>query len=173
MTTPTRVRLATADDLPAIRAIYDHYVLTSTCTFQTEPRGDEEQRLWLMQHSPEHYPVTVAEDGHHGTVVGWGSLSPWNPRQAYARTAEASIYVRHDLRRRGVGRALLADLIARAKAAGHHVLIGGACTEQHESMALQESLGMVRVALFCEVGFKFGRWLDVAYYQLILSPRGG
>src|SRR5262249_35823021 len=129
-----------------------------------------EQQRWFLQRSPAH-PVTVAED-EHGAVIGWGSLSPWKPRAAYAHAAEASVYVRHDLRRRGVGRALLADLIERARAAGHHVLIGGACTEQHESMALQESLGMVRVALFCEVGFKLGRWLDVAYYQLILSPRG-
>src|SRR5205807_1411643 len=101
--------------------------------------------------------------------IGWGALSPWKSRCAYANTVEASVYVRHDLHRRGVGRVLLADLIERARAAGHHTILGGTCTEQPPSLALQEALGFVRVGCLREVGFKFGRWLDVAYMQLMLS----
>ena len=158
------IRLATAEDLPAIRAIYNHYVLSSSCTFQTEPTSEEEHLRWLRDRSPAH-PVTVAEDGE---LIGWGSLSPWRPRAAYARSVEASVYVRHDRHRRGVGRALLLDLIERARAAGHHAVMGVTCTEQPASIALQASVGFVHVGTLREVGFKFARWLDVAYYQLLL-----
>jgi phosphinothricin acetyltransferase len=79
-----------------------------------------------------------------------------------------SVYVRPDRHRRGVGRALALDLIGRARAAGHHTVLGGACTEHEGSIALQRSLGFEEVARFREVGRKFGRWLDVAYLQLML-----
>src|SRR5208282_4516890 len=72
---------------------------------------------------------------------GWAALSAWKSRCAYARSVEASVYIRHDLHRRGLGRALMLDLIERAQTAGHHTSIGGACTEQAASLALQESLG--------------------------------
>jgi phosphinothricin acetyltransferase len=78
------------------------------------------------------------------------------------------VYVRHDRHRRGLGRALAQDLIERAKAIGLHTIIGGACTEHEPSIALQRALGFTPVAHFREVGFKFGRWLDVAYLQLLL-----
>src|SRR5262249_29158084 len=162
-----RIRLAGVADLPAIRAIYNHYVATSTCTFRMEPQTEEELLAEFTARGRGH-PVTVAELA--GQVVGWGALSPWKSRCAYAHTVEASVYVRHDMHRRGVGRALLADLIELARAAGHHTILGGACTEHAASLAVQEALGFVRVACLREVGFKFGRWLDVAYMQLMVSP---
>ena len=163
------IRPATADDLPAIREIFNHYVATSTCTFQIDPDTPAERAEWFRDRGPSH-PATVAVI--EGVVVGWAALSAWKARCAYAKSAEASVYVRHDLHRKGIGRALLTDLVARGRAAGLHTIIGGACTEQPASLALQESLGFVRVAHFREVGYKFGRWLDVAYLQLILSPPG-
>jgi phosphinothricin acetyltransferase len=78
------------------------------------------------------------------------------------------VYVRHDFHRRGLGRALLADLIQRAKALGHHVIIGGASTDQAPSLALQLAMGFVPVGTFREVGYKFGRRLDVTYTQMVL-----
>jgi phosphinothricin acetyltransferase len=159
------IRLATEGDLAAILAIYNHYVATSTCTFRIEPETADERLAWFRDHSPRH-PVTVAEAD--GEVIGWASLSPWNPRCAYANSVEASVYLRHDCHRRGVGRALLVDLIERARTIGHHTILGGACIEQEASIGLQRSLGFEQVALLREVGFKFGRWLDVAYYQLLL-----
>ena len=161
-----RIRLAELADAEAIRNIYNHYVLNSTCTFQTQPESPEDRLTWLRNHGETH-PVVVAE--WNGEIVGWGSLSPWNSRCAYSRTVEASIYIHHDQHRKGIGLVLLEDLVARAKAAGHHTMIGGACTEQEASLGLQERLGFRRVALFREVGFKFGRWLDVAYAQLMLQ----
>ena len=160
------IRPATEADLAAIRDIYNHYVERSTCTFQIEPDTEAERLAWFRGRSPAH-PVTVAEAG--GEVVGWAALSPWKSRAAYARSVEASVYVRPDRHRRGVGRALLLDLIRRARELGHHALIGGACTEHPASVALQESLGVERVGCFREVGHKVGRWLDVVYLQLLLT----
>jgi L-amino acid N-acyltransferase len=160
------IRTANVADLEAIREIYNYYVVRSTCTFQIEPDTDAERLAWFTDRSPDH-PIVVAESA--GGVVGWGALSPWKSRGAYARSVEASVYVRHDLQRRGVGRALMLELIDRARNAGHHVIIGGACTEQTASLALQESLGFQRVGCFRQVGHKFGRWLDVAYMQLLLD----
>jgi phosphinothricin acetyltransferase len=160
------IRLATPADAEAIREIYNYYVERSTCTFQLAPDTAEQRLTWLQDRAAVH-PVTVAE--LDGVVIGWGSLSPWKEREAYARTVEGSIYIHHDHLRRGLGKVLLLDLIERARALGHHTLIGGACTEQAASLALQKSLGFTEVAHFREVGNKFGRWLDVAYMQLMLT----
>jgi L-amino acid N-acyltransferase len=164
------IRLATINDLPAVREIYNYYVERSTCTFQLEPDTEAQRLVWFRDRTPAH-PVVVTEVG--GEVVGWASLSPWSGRAGYARTVEASVYIRHDCHRRGLGRMLMLDLIERARSLGHHVIIGGACTEQAASLALQESLGFERVAHFREVGHKFGRWLDVVYLQLLLDRRNG
>jgi L-amino acid N-acyltransferase YncA len=163
-----RLRLATAADAPAIRDIYNHYVTGSVCTFQTEPVTVEERRTWLAGHDEAH-PVIVAEtDGTGAEILGWAALSPWSERCGYRGTVEASVYVRHDHLRAGIGTALLGDAIARAREAGHHVVIGGAASDQTGSLRLQESFGFTPVARFHEVGFKFGRWLDVIYMQLVL-----
>ena len=164
--TTLAVRLATEADLPAIRDVYNHYVRTSTCTFQLEPDSEAERLAWLRGRTDRH-PVTVAVAD--GEVVGWASLSMWKERAAYDRTVEASVYVRAGFERRGVGRRLLADLLDRARDLGHHVFIGGACTEHPGSIALQEALGFAPVGTFRAVGFKFGRWLDVAYLQRVVG----
>lgn len=160
-----RIRLATVADLPAVRDIYNHYVATSTCTFRLTPETEEELLESFRRRGPGH-PMTVAEQSD--VVIGWGALSAWNSRCGYARTVEASVYVRYGFHRQGIGRAILADLIDRARAAGHHTIIGATCTEQTASLALQEAMGFERVGCLRQVGFKFDRWLDVAYMQLIL-----
>jgi phosphinothricin acetyltransferase len=111
--------------------------------------------------------VTVAES--KGEILGWGSLSPFHPREAYHQTVENSIYVRHDALRRGVGSTLLADLIQRATDLGYHTMIAGIDTEQTGSITLHEKFGFEQVAHLKEVGHKFGRWLDVIYLQLMLT----
>jgi L-amino acid N-acyltransferase len=159
------VRLATGDDLAAINAIYNHYVATSTCTFQLTPSTAGERAAWLAAHAGAH-PATVAEVD--GEVVGWGSLSAYNPREAYARTAENSVYVRHDQHRRGVGRALLADLLQRARSLGHHTVIAGVSDDQEASLRLHREMGFVDGSLLRELGWKFERWIDVRYLQRML-----
>jgi L-amino acid N-acyltransferase len=159
-------RLATTADLPAISAIYNYYVLHSTCTYDLEPETLAARQQWFESHSPGKYPVTVAES--EGQVVGWGSLSKFRDRPGYDPTVEASVYVAEAFHRQGLGRALLEDLIERARAAGFHTILGGASADQSASIALQQSLGFEQVALFKEVGDKFGQRLDVVFMQLML-----
>ena len=166
MSNAIQIRLATAADLGLINAIYNYYVQSSTCTYQEEPSTEAERAAWFAERGAEH-PVTVAEAG--GEVVGWGSLSRFKSRSAYRRTVENSVYVRHDQHRRGVGAALLADLINRAAALGHHVIIAGIDAEQTPSVAIHQRFGFKHVGHLREVGFKFGRWLDVIYMQRTLT----
>ena len=164
MPEPT-IRPARVADLPAINAIYNHYVLHSTCTYQEETSTAEERAAWFAAHGPRH-PVTVAEID--GQVVGWGSLSRFHPRSAYGRTVENSVYVRHDLHRRGIGRVLLADLIERAAPLGHHTILALIDSTQPGSLSLHRGMGFEEVAHLKEVWFKFGRWGDVLYLQRML-----
>lgn len=160
------IRLATEADSEAIRAIYNYYVQHSTCTYQIDPETAEERLAWMRERSAR-YPATVAEAD--GTVIGWAALSPWKSRCGYAWAAEASVYIHHEHHRRGLGKALLLDLIERAKAAGLHTVIGGASSDQTASVALQLAVGFEVIGTFREVGRKFDRWLDVTYTQLTLN----
>jgi L-amino acid N-acyltransferase YncA len=159
------IRLATRADLPAINEIYNHYVLHSTCTYQEEPSTASEREVWFLVHGPNH-PITVAEQS--AEVVGWASLSPFHPRAAYRRTVENSVYVRHDRQKQGIGSALLADSIDRAKALDHHTIIALIDLEQAASVAIHIKYSFEQVGHLKEVGFKFNRWLDVVYLQKIL-----
>jgi phosphinothricin acetyltransferase len=163
------IRLATLADSEPIRAIYNYYVTHSTCTYQIELETAEERLAWMHERSARH-PATVAVSGE--TVVGWAALSPWKTRCGYAWAAEASVYIHHAHHRRGLGKALLLDLIERARAAGLHVIIGGASSDQTASLALQYAVGFEHIGTFREVGRKFDHWLDVTYTQLVLNPAG-
>jgi phosphinothricin acetyltransferase len=159
------IRLATDDDLVAINDIYNWYVPRSTCTYQETDETIEARRAWFGHHGPR-YPITVAL--RDGQVVGWGSLSDYRERSAYRFTCENSVYVRHDCQGQGIGSAILADLIARARAIGFHTIIAGADAEQTVSIALHAKFGFVECGRQKEVGFKFNRWLDVVFMQLML-----
>jgi L-amino acid N-acyltransferase YncA len=160
------IRLAREADLPAINAIYNHFVTRSTCTYQITPETGEARLAWFRRHDP-HHPVTVSE--LDGEIVGWASLNSYHAREAYARTVENSIYVRHDRQRRGIGSGLLADSIIRARFLRHHTILALISAEQAGSIALHEAHGFVKVGHMREVGRKFDRWLDVVTYQLLLG----
>jgi phosphinothricin acetyltransferase len=160
------VRLARENDLTSINDIYNYYVTRSTCTYQEALEPIESRKIWFDRHGPRH-PVTVAEIGVR--VVGWGSLSPFNARSAYRFTVESSIYVDHALHRRGIGKAILEDLIARARALGHRTIVAGIDATQEASAAIHAKYGFVKVGQLKEVGYKFDRWLDVVYMQLVLG----
>src|SRR5437016_5173118 len=116
------IRLATESDLVAINEIYNWYVPRSTCTYQEEPEPIEARRQWFqMHHTNPRHPVTVAEV--NGEIVGWGSLSDYRERSAYRFTCEDSVYVRHDMHGRGIGSAILADLIERARRLDYRTII--------------------------------------------------
>lgn len=163
------LRLATAADLPAVSEIYNHYVLHSTCTFATEPEGEEYWRNWFASHVGAH-PAIVAADG--GQVVGWGTLSKWNSRCAYQFSVEDSVYIHKEHHRHGIGRAILTELVALARKHGHRNIVAQIAGDQIPSEKLHTSLGFRKAGVLESIGFKFERWIDVAIWQLRLD-RGG
>ena len=161
------MRSASLADLEAITQIYNDAILNTTATFDTEPKSLEEQERWFLGHSQRH-PVLVCE--REGEILGWASLSPWSERCAYSDTAEASVYVRSDHRRQGIGKRLLEALISRAREAGLHTIIGRITVENESSLRMARSCGFDSVGIMREAGFKFGRRLDVHIVQLMLNP---
>ena len=163
------IRSARPDDAEATRQIYNTEVTTSTVTFDLVPRSIEEQRAWLSARSGAH-AVLVAEDEVAG-VVGFASLSPWGKRPAYATSVEDSVYVHRDHRGRGIGRALLAELLAVATAHGFHAVFARVVGDHAASVRLHQAAGFEIVGTEREVGRKFGRWLDVVVLELLLTSQ--
>ena len=159
------VRLAQATDAEAIRAIYNLEVLKSTVTFDLVPRTHDDQRAWLAAHSGAH-PAVVAVDGHE--VAGFGSLSPYKDRPAYATTVEDSVYVHRDRRGVGIGKLILGELLDLGTIHGFHAVMARIVGDHQASIALHEGCGFTLVGVEKEVGRKFGRWLDVVELQRLL-----
>ncbi len=165
MTPVPFIRPAAAADAPAISAIYNHSVLHSTATYQERPESVDDRLVWIALHTDSH-PALVAEvDGH---VAGWAALSPFHPRSAFRHTVESSVYIAETHQRQGLGRALMLDLIRRARAAGHHVIVATVSADQTPSIALHQSLGFRHAGTLHQVGRKFDRWLDLVSLELPL-----
>jgi L-amino acid N-acyltransferase YncA len=160
-----QIRVATAQDLPTINDIYNHYVLNSTCTYQEQPESPEGRAAWFARHGPDH-PVTIAT--LDDAIVGWGALSPFHVRTAYRNTVENTVYVSPTHLRRGIGTMLLNDLVDRARELNHHTILAIIDADQHPSLALHAAAGFEQVAFLKQVGYKFDRWLNVIYMQLLL-----
>ena len=160
-----KIRPASADDLPAITAIYNEAIRTTTATFDTIEKTPEQQAAWFATHDERH-PVIVADVD--GRVAGWGSLSPWSDRCAYADTAETSFYVKEEHRGRGVGRALKLAIMAEGRRLGFHTLIARAAEGSDASLHLNLACGFVHVGTLKEVGRKFGKLLDVHVMQYMV-----
>lgn len=158
------IRQAQEQDLPGIAAIYDREVLHGIATFMTVPFSSDEWRAWLAAHSGPRHPALVAVEG--GAVLGWASLSPWSPRQAYDRSAESSVYVAPDTQGGGVGGALMKRLIAGARAQGIAVIIARVVDQNGASVRFHERLGFGTVGVMRRIGEKFGRLLDVRVMDL-------
>ncbi len=157
------IRPITRADLPAAAEIYNHYVRTATCTFATEPEGDAYWQAWFTEHAGAHPAIVAVEEGR---VVGWGTLSRWNSRCAYRHSVEDSVYVRSGLHGRGIGRALLGELLSLARQHGHRNIIAQIADHQAASERLHERAGFRRVGCLERVGFKFDRWIDVVIWQI-------
>jgi phosphinothricin acetyltransferase len=158
------VRRAGEGDAGSILAIYNDAVASTVATFDTEPRSLEGQFEWLREHDPP-YVILVGESG--GKVIGWASLSRWSDRKAYAETAEVSVYVDARMRGKGVGRRLLARLVEEGARSPFHTLLARVADGNAASLRLHESLGFRPVGVMKEVGFKFGRRIDVHLLQLV------
>jgi phosphinothricin acetyltransferase len=176
-----RIRLAEAPDAEAIRAIYNAEVTSSVVTFDIVPWTLADQLAWLEHHRgahpavvatsderPEATPASVAGLTTPGAVLGFGSLSPYRPRPAYATTVEDSVYVAADARGLGAGRAILEELVRLAGDHGFHAVIARTEGSNEPSIALHKACGFEVVGIEREVGRKHGRWLDVIELQLLL-----
>ena len=166
------IRIATCDDAEAIRSIYNVEVESYTSTFDIVPRTLEDQRDWLAARSGA-FAAVVAELGGSGEVVGFGSLSPFHQRAGYRTTVENSVYVDRGHGRLGIGRTLMDHLIDLARSSGFHTVIARIEASSAASRRLHESCGFQLVGVEREVGRKFGRWLDVAIMQLLLTEPTG
>ena len=162
------IRRAQRADLPAILEIYNDAVLTTTATYDYEPRPLEHRTAWFEDHERNDYAMFVAVD-EHGRVVGWSALNRYHDRVGYRFTTENSVYVAADQRGKGVGKLLLAPLIEAARARGLHAIIAAIDAANEASIRLHASFGFVPVGHFKQTGFKFGRWLDVVYLERLLE----
>lgn len=152
----------------AILGIFNDAIETSTALYDYKARPPESMGPWFEVKAQRGYPVVGLEDAA-GALVAFGSYGAFRAFPAYKYTVEHSVYVRKDHRGRGLGHAVMLELIATARRDGLHCLIGGIDASNAGSIALHEKLGFRHVGTLPEVGFKFGRWLDLAFYQLILD----
>jgi phosphinothricin acetyltransferase len=159
-----RVRAATLADLPSLTALYNHYIVHTPITFDLEPYGPDGRRAWFDQHAPAgpHRLLVAEEDGQ---VLGYATSSRWREKAAYDTTVEASVYCRHEATGRGVGTRLYDALFAALAEETVHRVVAGMTLPNAPSRALHERFGFTHVGDFAEVGYKFGRYWDVAWFQ--------
>lgn len=159
----TTVRPATAADAAAIAAIYNHYIRETVITFEEEPVAEAEMARRIADVQAGALPWLVADEA--GAVQGYAYASPWRARSAYRFSVEVTIYLASSALRRGLGTRLYDALFAELRTRHMHVAIGCIALPNETSVALHEKFGMRQVGHFPEVGFKFGRWIDVGYWQ--------
>jgi phosphinothricin acetyltransferase len=164
------VRPATLDDLPALTAIYNHYVINTTITFDLELFIPEERRPWFDAHAPSgRHRLLIAADVDD-VVLGYVTSSRWRPKAAYDTTVESSVYCRPDAVGRGVGTALYSALFDALATEDVHRVVAGVSQPNPASVALHLRFGFRQVGVFSNVGRKFGQYWDVAWFERALTP---
>jgi L-amino acid N-acyltransferase YncA len=144
-------------------------VLTTTAVFHYAPQTLDEREAWFDARLAGGWPVVAVADAVTDELLAYGSYGPFRAWPAYKYSVEHSVYVHKDVRGRGIGRLALVALIDAAEAGGYRTMIAGVVADNAASLALHRSLGFEDVARFREVGFKFGRWLDLCFLQKMLS----
>lgn len=162
----TVIREALAEDLPAILSIVNDAIVNTTAIYDYNPRTLEQQLGWFDDKKKSGFPVIVAETG--GAVVGFGAYGTFRVRDAYRFTVEHSVYVTPGLIGKGIGAALLLELISLARKAGMHTMIGGIDSSNTSSIVFHEKFGFQQAGIIRQAGFKFDRWLDLTFMQLML-----
>lgn len=163
-----RVRDAHVDDLQYLLSIYNHAVVNTSATFDLEPQTLEQRREWFDHHG-DRYPLLVAEDERG--VLGYACISPYRTKAAYARTVESSVYVDPRHHGQGIGTVLMEELLRRTAQLAYHAVMAGVVGGNEGSARLHQKVGFQHVGCFKEVGFKFGQWHDVHFYE-VLFPTG-
>lgn len=163
------IRAAAPQDVPQITYIYNEYILHSTATFETEPLSEAQMARRLSEISAA-FPYLVYEQ--EGRVWGYCYAHPWKERAAYCHTYETTIYLHPQAQGRGIGRRLMQVLIEACRQRDCHALVACITEENEASCKFHERIGFHRVSHFGQVGRKFGRWLDIADYELLLKGDG-
>ena len=161
------VRNATDADLPEILDIYNDVILTTTAVYDYKPHTIEMRKQWFDTKKEQGFPVFVADED--GRVVGLSSIGPFRAWAAYKYSVENSVYVAKDCRGKGIASLLIPPLIDAAKKLQMHTIIASIDATNEASLKLHKHFGFEEVAHFRQVGFKFGRWLDLKFLQLILT----
>ena len=159
---------ASRHEMPQILSIYNEVIRNSTAVYSEEEFTPARGETWFDAKTEHGFPLIVARD--ESGITGFGTFGEFRAWPCYSHSVEHSVHVRADRRGRGIGRALVVELLARAAAMGKHVVIAGIDADNAVSIGLHGSLGFTSVGHFHEVGFKFGRWLDLVFMQCILKP---
>ncbi len=160
-----KIRKAVRGDAEEICRIYNHYVLNTTVSFETEAVSSEEMQ-GRIEIVTEKYPWLVCDTGEK--LLGYAYATKWKERKAYSSTAECAVYVDKDHHGKGTGSLLYGRLIEQCRTAGLHLLIAGISLPNNASIALHEKLGFSYIGKFSEVGLKFGKYADVGYWTLAI-----
>ena len=163
-----KLRSCTEQQLPEIQDIFNEAILYSTALFDYKPRTGDVMVKWYEEKQNGNYPVIGLFD-HGNTLLGFATYGSFRARPAYKYTIEHSVYVRSDKRGLGIGTILLKEIINAAEVNDFHVMIGGIDASNLASIRLHEKEGFEFCGLIKQSGYKFGKWLDLAFYQLILK----
>jgi len=169
MTATRIIRPATAADAERICTIYNHYIATTTISFEEEPVAPADMAQRIADVVSLNLPWLVMLE--NGQLIGYAYATKWRARAAYRFAAESSIYFDPACAGKGAGTALYEALLMALRQRGLHLVIGGIAQPNEASVRLHERLGFIKVAHFGEVGLKFGKWIDVGYWQLRLTSQ--
>jgi phosphinothricin acetyltransferase len=161
-----RVRTAVEADAASLAEIYNYFVINAISTFEETPVTSTAMSARLGDSAAAELPWLVAE--RDGEVIGYAYASAWKSRRAYRFSAEITAYVRHGMEGCGVGSQLYRELFPLLAARGFHAVLAGIALPNEASIGLHEKLGMTQVAQLRDVGFKFGKWIDVGYWERVL-----
>lgn len=159
------IRTVLNKDIREISTIYNYYIENTTITFEEEPISDDEMGKRINEIVPS-YPWLVYE--YNETVLGYAYATRWRARAAYRHSVELSIYISKDNLGKGIGKKLYETILAELRKTDVHAVIGGMSLPNEPSEKLHESLGFKKMAEFKEVGYKFQKWIDVGYWELII-----
>jgi L-amino acid N-acyltransferase YncA len=160
------IRRATENDLAAMLDIYNDIILHTTAVYDYNPHTMEMRKQWWDTKQQQGFPVFVAEE--NGQLLGFSSIGPFRAWAAYQYSVENSIYVAAPARGKGIGKLLMPPLIEAAKQMGLHTIIAGIDATNESSLRLHRHFGFEEVAHFRQVGWKFDRWLDLKFLQLMI-----
>ncbi len=161
------IRNAIRDDVPQMLDIYNDVILNTTAVYSYQPHTLEMRYAWFDERVRSHFPVFVAEE--NGIITGFSSYGAFRAWPAYKYTVENSVYVHSGHRGKGIAKLLLQPLIAAAKANNIHTMVAGIDASNAASIRLHEQFGFTEVAHFKQVGYKFGKWLDLKFLELLFE----